>query len=127
MTHKFDAFVRLLMESSFADLPDTNPYGFWVSRGGDFFIVPFQGHCRIASQIVRNNPALFAEYEKMNKEDRLFPDSFLSKKKGWMRVVCAPPRLWYNFEFGHGITVKQQQVIDDLSTFYDLEPKDTSY
>lgn len=127
MTRIFDAFVRLLLESSFTELPDTHPYGFWVSRGGDFFIVPYQGHIRIATQLIKKSPTLFAEYSEMHKERRVFPDTFLSKNKGWMRIVCAPPRMWYNFENEHTISGKQKQILNDLSAFYNLEPHDVSY
>ena len=63
MTKEFDKIVNLILEAtSFLDLPDELPYGFWISPSGEFFVVGFQEHEEIAFDIIQRNAALFEEY-----------------------------------------------------------------
>lgn len=51
---------RLLYENtpikSFSELPDKVPYGFWIGKNGEIYVVPFQQHALVAKNIVFNNP-----------------------------------------------------------------------
>jgi hypothetical protein len=85
MTKNFDRFVKLFLEfTSFLDLPETPPYGFWISPNGHFFPVRFQRHDDVGMNIINKNKFLSKQYDlEENKQDIY---SFLQKNK-WLRVV----------------------------------------
>lgn len=85
MTQNFDYFVNLFLEfTSFLDLPEKAPYGFWISPDGHFFPVNFQKHDSVGMNIINKNPVLAQEYDE--QEDKHDVYSFLQKRK-WLRVA----------------------------------------
>lgn len=117
MTTKFNAFFRLLMENSFADLPEEAPYGFWVSPSGHFHIVPWEGHSKTAKTIINRLPNYTAEYAKQT----LGAGSFLLLK-GWARVVCEVENIWYHLDRRVNVPApKQKQTLEDLAMFYNMQ------
>ena len=85
MTKNFDNFIKLVLEfTSFLDLPESPPYGFWISPDGHFFPVNFQKHDRVGMDIINKNQTLAKEYD--SEEDKNDVYSFLQKRK-WLRVA----------------------------------------
>lgn len=84
MTNLFDRYIDYILEAtSFLDLPEKPPYGFWISPGGEFFPVKFERHYEEALKIITRNRTLNQEYDK---EGTPYPYSFLSARK-YIRVV----------------------------------------
>lgn len=85
MTNIFDNFVRYILEyTSFVDLPEKPPYGFWISPGGSFYPVGFQKHDSVAMNVINSTPSLSKEFDDL--EDKTDVYEFLQKRK-WLRVV----------------------------------------
>lgn len=85
MTKNFDNFIKLFLEfTSFLDLPEKPPYGFWISPDGHFFPVNFQKHDSVGMDIINKNRTLAQEYDLEENAHDVY--SFLQKRK-WLRVV----------------------------------------
>lgn len=107
------------MESSFADLPEEKPYGFWVSPSGHFHIVPWEGHSKMAKIIVNRIPNYKEELAKQHPH--LGPASFIMLKS-WARVVCEVENMWFHLDKrSFQLTPKQKQTLEDLAMFYGMQ------
>lgn len=51
MTEQFDLYIEQLL-SSFGDLPEDMPYGFWVSPHGKIYSVSYMNHNKVAIDII---------------------------------------------------------------------------
>lgn len=86
MTKEFDKFINFILEAtSFLDLPDELPYGFWVSPIGEFFVVNFQEHEEVAFEIIESKANFFEEYNS-GKGNTGSCTNFLSEKK-YIRIA----------------------------------------
>lgn len=84
MTKNFDKTVNLILEAtSFLDLPDDLPYGFWISPSGEFFVVGFQEHASVADEIIESKADFFEEYNSM---ESMSATNFLAHKK-YIRIA----------------------------------------
>jgi hypothetical protein len=89
MTNLFDQYIESILESnSFVDLPDEPPYGFWISPGGDFFVVGYQEHKSVAEDIVRQNANLNAEFGHLLDKPNVNMTHYIASKK-YIRVAKA--------------------------------------
>ena len=121
----FLKLYSLILEASFADLPDSAPYGFWIYPDGDFAIVKrIMGHGYIAIEIINKNPQLKAEFYRHHKLDD--PDldgqahEFLLGR-GYNRVAISNGFLYFS-KMLDNITNRQKQTIKDIAAFYDITP-----
>lgn len=121
MTEQFDIFVESII--SFADLPASPPYGFWVGPN-DIYAVPgynrYQDayHYDVALQIIDDKG--WTEME--NKYDTTII-SFL-ESKGFIRCVCESHKFYIDTTYikpNIKNYKKQIQTAKDLAMFYDLE------
>jgi len=93
-----------ILRSSFEDLPNKAPYGFWLAPSGNHFaLVGFQQHADVAENLMRQHSSYFKEpNEKMLDEFRkkyrlrlrfnwnkcgTYAKMFFNK---WVRVTCEP-------------------------------------
>ena len=89
---------------SFKDIPDSHPYGFWLSPDLQLFIVPFEGHSKIASELVFKNKKLKERFEEATAQadsefDIITPMQFL-ESINFVRIVFDSrlrpnPKLYY--------------------------------
>lgn len=125
MYNNFNTYIaELLMEMSFKDIPDQRPYGFWLSPDLQLFVVPFEGHSKIASELVFKNKKLKRDYEAASAEqenefDFLTPMQFLESER-FIRIVFDSrlrpnPKLYFA---GHTDS-SQIKLIKDLGMFYE--------
>lgn len=124
MTSNFDNFVNLFLEAtSFLDLPDRPPYGFWISPTGEFFPVRFERHYEEALKIMSRNRKLRQEYE----DDR-HPDmyNFLSSRK-YLRVVMEGDTYYadiFSYDLVNSVIVPfiptntSVKLLKDIAEFY---------
>lgn len=120
------------MEMEFKDIPDSRPYGFWLSPGLQLFVVPFEGHAKIASELVFENKKLKTQYDKaMTDADTelslITPMQFL-ESIGFIRIVFdsklrANGKLYYVGQ----TSAKQKQLINDLGMFYETAPVEDNH
>ena len=90
MTNLFDQYVDSLLEStSFLDLPDSPPYGFWISPGGEFFVVSREKHEKVAKEIIKQNPTLKDAY-KLEKHKSFYHVHYFLTRRKYIRVVESP-------------------------------------
>lgn len=109
---------------SFKDIPDSRPYGFWLSPDLQLFIVPFEGHSKIASELVFKNKKLKIKYEEAmatadSEFDMITPMQFL-ESINFVRIVFDSrlkpnPKLYFEGK----ASSKQIKLIKDLGMFYD--------
>lgn len=133
MTKKFDAFVSTILESnSFVDLPDSPPYGFWISPGGDFFVVKDQNHARVALDIIKNSESLTNELRQKQLIGNT-PNNKLSRKK-YLRVVVGGGRIYLVDSFYYDESNNYKSVpfqptnaslrtLNDICQFYNKTPE----
>lgn len=128
MTKRFDTFVNTVLESnSFADLPNSPPYGFWISPGGDFTVVKYQSHGQAALGIIRKSEILSKELAGKNL---VFRDAIneLSRRK-YVRVtidagnVYAADVFYYDMENSFKSvrftpTNQSLRTLNDICEFY---------
>lgn len=113
---RFNYYIKLLLESAFASLPNSPPYGFWITPSGEFKIVSRSGHFEVAENIITNNEALLAKFKKTDP-DLIFV--FMNNNK-YIRVVLEMrhDNLYYSCTFMP--SPRQLQIIKDLAMFYDI-------
>lgn len=116
---------NVIEESSFADLPDRPPYGFWIHPDGDFSIIikPYN----------HNDWALKLAELKYQEEfaaikERFMPTRFKESlgraahdfllEKGYARVVMDDSLIFCNTS--KASTNRQTKTLKDLSAFYGL-------
>lgn len=129
----FYRLYSLLLESDFSDLPSRPPYGFWISPGGSYFPVRYQGHAESALKIINNNRELSEEFYtpqrmeyKLGNNDMLEGDALtFLMKAGYNRVVIEGQTFYYMkpspmYDFVR-ITNSQMRTFRDLVSFYNLE------
>jgi len=135
MTLLFDNFFKQILKeaTSFKTLPDKPPYGFWIYPNGDFKIVPFQKHAKVAEMIIKNSSTLSARYEKYKKTIDKYIDyfDFLNTQK-FIRVSIDVHSLEMDVtdveyvsdgtgNYGYKLKTvppKANKTIKDISAFY---------
>lgn len=128
MTTNFDNFVNLFLEAtSFMDLPDKPPYGFWISPHGEFFSVKFEQHYEVALKIITRNRTLDQEYDKAGMPD---PYEFLTARK-YIRMVKSEQMYYadlytYTDRMNHKFipfepTNTSVRLIKDIGEFYGMK------
>lgn len=128
MTKNFDNFIKLFLEfTSFLDLPEHAPYGFWISPDGHFFPVNFQKHESVGMDIINKNKVLAQEYD--SEEDKHDVYSFLQKRK-WLRLarISSQIREYYVDSFLYDVdsmrsisfepTRKSLNTLKDICQYY---------
>ena len=130
----FNKLHKLLLETSFADLPDSlsKHYGFWISPNGDVELVPNgTDHAVIAKRMILKTPYLKSKFveslrlqgfdeSKMNEIYYMTFKDYLYENLKYMRVVVERHRSLYSSTVVLP-TNKQQQTIQDLGMLYDME------
>lgn len=113
---RFNYYIKLLLESSFASLPSSPPYGMWITPSGEFRIVSRTGHHSVAEDIIAENKVLRAKFNKIDP-DLIFV--FMNDNK-YIRVVFETrhDNLYYSCTFTP--SHRQIQTIKDLAMLYDI-------
>ena len=129
----FDKLHRIILETSFADLPDSlsRHYGFWISPDGEVELVPNgTDHAVVAKLLIQKNPYLMGKFKKMLIRQQYdiskikevyymtFKD-FLYEQLHYMRVMKDQYSL-YSSVVGHP-TNKQKETLKDLGMLYDMQ------
>lgn len=132
---KFSKLHSVINESmKFADLPDTAPYGFWISPPGNFWSVEPYSHEEKAHEIINDNQNLlkgFQDYEAYYEElERttgrpyyVSYQEFLGHKASYCRIVIdrGLKVLYWDMYGGHKISSAQMRGAKDLAMFYNVE------
>jgi hypothetical protein len=104
------------MSTSVVDLPDTQPYGFWVDRSGNFLRVGYQQHIEGLTSIV-NKAKQFLHKQNVNYEPKYRYVDLLDI--GWMRVVIGNSSVMYQMKSGQPATTAQLRFVKTLQEMYD--------
>lgn len=127
---KFERLYKLLLEaSSFSDLPDNPPYGFWIHPNGDFTVVTMMNHDEAAMKIVNSNPTLKAIWiDKTSGMTSIFMKEqeayFVILRHNYNRVVISNGTLFYAKPVPKDNRVptnSQLRTAKDLAAFYNLK------
>lgn len=129
MTSLFDRFFKFILEAtSFVDLPNYIPYGFWISPSGEYFVVTSH-HLNTGIELIKNNPKLRAHYLEFTKgRNSTLVYEFLGMLK-YVRVVKEGSYLmadsFYYNENGKQVPFEissaARKTIKDLGSFYNKE------
>jgi hypothetical protein len=97
-----DKILKLLYESMYLEnkvytdikaLPSIKPYGFWISSDADkFIVVPFQGHTRVAGEIISKNKKSF-DGSEFFESDSYYDIMYYN---GWGRIVCYSTKMYFD-------------------------------
>lgn len=134
---KFQKLYSLLVESSsFEDLPNKPPYGFFIHPNGDFTIATSQwGHYAAAVTILNEKPELkkkfYDELDERDKnrslDDMMMKASIFVFEQNYNRVAIEKPTLYYSETSKYNpfiqVTNAQKRTIKDLAAFYQLETR----
>lgn len=138
MTKEFDKYIKTILEySSFNDLPNEAPYGFWIAPNGDFFPVKWQQHMQVGFDIAKNyiklpvekmdSNTLYSELGKrkfvkvvasVDSRRKVFlVDAFYYQYAGYFGDVEDEP--YYKVSFD--ITNSTKRTLNDIGQVYDYE------
>ena len=116
--HVIDEVPRKIlgMSTSVIDLPDEQPYGFWVDRSGNFLQVRRYGHDEGLAEIVTNAKNYLDEkgikYMPRYNYEELF-------KIGWLRIVLGSDTIMW--QMGNGKpTSSQMKFMNILKEMYEI-------
>lgn len=104
------------VSTSVVDLPDAQPYGFWVDRSGNFLRVGYQKHIEGLTSIV-NKAKQFLQKQNVNYEPKYRYVDLLDL--GWMRVVIGNNSVMYQMRSGQAVTPAQLRFVKTLQEMYD--------
>lgn len=97
--------------NSIVRLPMKKPYGFWMDKHGNFAIAEgMGGHERVGS--------LLLDDMGMENRDKGVYDTLF--ELGWMRIVTALGKTYYELGIGQRMTNIQKRNIEFINDFYDL-------
>ena len=117
------------MEStSFLDLPDNAPYGFWISPEGEFFTVKSQQHGIVAKEIIESSPRLIEKLGvpnyKCDAMDKLTAEKYIRMAKITSREYTAD--IYYYANDGKSTIIpfeptnSAKRTINDIAEFYNM-------
>lgn len=133
---KFERLYQLVLEkTSFADLPDTAPYGFWIYPNGDIQMVEYEQHAKVGwEKIIAPSPVLLQQFFEMFPDVKAKSDiqkkhyaNIFLKKKNFCRVMCdtdygnilyyaGAKNRWSPIQLSNA----QKQTAKDLAMLYDM-------
>jgi hypothetical protein len=129
MTNLFDQYVESILEStSFLDLPDTAPYGFWISPEGEFFTVAPQRHGIVAKEIISSSPRLIEKLGvpdfKCDAMDKLTSEKYIRVAKMSSKEYTADVFYYANDGKSTPIpfepTNSAKRTLNDIAEFYNM-------
>lgn len=133
---RFSYLVQLIVEdSSFANLPKSAPYGYWIYPNGDFFVVHgVYCHDEYGERLVENSELYKEQYEEWKEAGERAAEE--RGEEAWMFDSSASSFLWNHrfirvvydrvletlFWESHkkSITPTQLKTIKDLALFYNI-------
>ena len=107
------------MSTNVQDLPDEQPYGFWVDRSGNFLQVRTYGHDEGLENI------LSKAKEFLDKKGITFTPRFRYStmySMGWIRVVMHSKKIYYQTgNFTKQPTTSQMKFLKTLEMLYETQ------
>lgn len=125
MTKKFDLFTEGLL-SSFTELPEEVPYGFWITPNGKIYTVDYMKHNSVAIDIIKQfEPHLDDIFERgsiKNRGDFLISMNYL--RLNISSDTCYVDCTYYpdssNVIKRIKPTSKAKKTVEDIAMFYDI-------
>lgn len=111
------------MKTSIIDLPEKEPYGFWVDRSGNFLEVDYQDHIGGLERIAKTAQQFLAKQGVKYTPTFRYSDLF---DLGWMRVVLEYSTIHYELGIRQVPTPSQVKFLKILQETYDKESVEDS-